>query len=532
MRVWEKSNRLFLSMALSLVTGLTIDEAHAASIETLLMPGEVSQAHAKLEEQCSNCHDKANRERQTALCLSCHKEVASDINTHTGFHGRLPNIDRAQCKGCHSDHLGRKADIVRLSPTNFNHKFTDFELRGQHTVTACEGCHKPNKPYRDASQQCVACHQSDDPHQGKLGKECQSCHRESSWPQAAFDHNKTAFLLSGAHNDKPCMACHFGNRYKGTPQQCVSCHAPDDAHRGSRGAECSKCHNTTNWKTATFDHTKETGFALEGSHAELTCVACHKSGQTHDKIPNSCYGCHRSEDAHAGRFNTDCASCHNNTNWNQSKFDHLQTQFPLMGKHASVKCHSCHTANVKQQTMGKECVQCHRATDAHATQLGTQCDRCHSVNGWKNELTFDHDLTAFPLVGLHVSVPCALCHTSKTYKDIVKSDPQHSNSATCIGCHKTDDVHKGGLGKDCHTCHTPNGFGIWEFDHAKQTDFALKGAHAKLQCANCHRDPAHSVKLSSECMSCHQSDDPHLGQFGRQCQRCHNTNSFKGVRLR
>ena len=35
--------------------------AHAASIETLLMPGKVSQAHAKYESECSLCHDRADR---------------------------------------------------------------------------------------------------------------------------------------------------------------------------------------------------------------------------------------------------------------------------------------------------------------------------------------------------------------------------------------------------------------------------------------------------------------------------------------
>ena len=38
-----------------------------ASIETLLMPGPVSKAHAKTEQQCSACHDRTDRARQTAL---------------------------------------------------------------------------------------------------------------------------------------------------------------------------------------------------------------------------------------------------------------------------------------------------------------------------------------------------------------------------------------------------------------------------------------------------------------------------------
>jgi hypothetical protein len=40
------------------------------------------------------------------------------------------------------------------------------------------------------------------------------------------------------------------------------------------------------------------------------------------------------------------------------------------------------------------------------------------------------------------------------------------------------------------------------------------------------------VKLSQDCVSCHRDDDAHFGDFGRQCQRCHVTISFKQVRMR
>jgi hypothetical protein len=39
------------------------------------------------------------------------------------------------------------------------------------------------------------------------------------------------------------------------------------------------------------------------------------------------------------------------------------------------------------------------------------------------------------------------------------------------------------------------------------------------------------VKLNPTCLSCHEQDDVHLGQYGRQCQRCHSTITFKGASL-
>ena len=104
--------------------------------------------------------------------------------------------------------------------------------------------------------------------------------------------------------------------------------------------------------------------------------------------------------------------------------------------------------------------------------------------------------------------------------------------ARCVDCHKPDDVHKGGLGDKCDTCHSPNGWRLWEFNHQKETGFALSGAHSRLKCVDCHRKPAAEVKISPACVACHQKDDVHTGQFGRQCERCHTTTTFQGGRAR
>ena len=94
---------------------LAAREAEAVNPETLLMPGKLTTAHAKYEEECSKCHDRTDRSRQTGLCLDCHKEIAADVRQHRGFHGRLTGIDTAECRACHSEHLGRNADIMKLS---------------------------------------------------------------------------------------------------------------------------------------------------------------------------------------------------------------------------------------------------------------------------------------------------------------------------------------------------------------------------------------------------------------------------------
>jgi hypothetical protein len=515
--------RPFLALVAVMLGSLASQGVLAASIETLIMPGKLTSAHAKYEGQCSQCHDRANRDRQAALCMNCHKDVAADVRAHAGFHGRLPAIDSAQCKACHTEHIGRDADIVRLTRPTFDHSKTDFALAGAHAAVDCSACHRPGRKFRETPSGCVDCHKSADPHGGKLGPSCGSCHDTSTWAKARFDHDRTKFVLRDAHRSVTCAACHAGNRYAGTPTACASCHSPDDVHRGARGPDCASCHTTIAWKTSKFDHAGEAHFPLVGAHAQLGCQACHRTPNLKDPLPRDCVGCHRADDAHATRFGAACEKCHGNSAWQPATFDHARDgRFELVGSHAKLACNACHTSVIAQQKLATDCNSCHRTNDAHAGRLGTDCARCHGVDGWRKDVNFDHDLTQYPLVGLHVAVPCHACHASPAFK---------GTPGDCNGCHQRDDRHQGALGKDCESCHSPNGWSLWKFDHGKVTRFALTGAHASVTCAGCHTQPPERVKLSGDCESCHSKDDVHLGQYGRQCQRCHGTSTFKGARL-
>jgi hypothetical protein len=108
-------------------------------------------------------------------------------------------------------------------------------------------------------------------------------------------------------------------------------------------------------------------------------------------------------------------------------------------------------------------------------------------------------------------------------------------------------------GKDCVRCHLEhNGenFNLvhWEpsektFDH-RLTGYNLEGKHAPVPCEKCHT-PAHMVPadktlikkkdlgksyfgLSPLCQTCH--DDPHKGQLGNECTKCHNVESWKAAK--
>src|ERR1700690_1853298 len=256
---------------------------------------------------------------------------------------RLRCLPQTESRVSQGSHKGREADIVQLDRAQFDHGLTDFELKGAHASLDCDACHKQKVAYRKVLTTCAGCHKADDVHRGQFTQSCADCHGSTSWAGGKFDHDKIEFKLTGAHAVRTCNACHVGGRYKSIPKSCVGCTAPDDVHRGSRGEDCAKCHTTKEWKTAKYDHLKETGYALRGAHVDIDCLACHRGGNYKEKIPKDCEGCHRADDAHAARFGAKCEDCHGVDRWHPVEYDHAaRHKFALAGAHAKLDCHSCH----------------------------------------------------------------------------------------------------------------------------------------------------------------------------------------------
>ena len=510
--------RLLCAMAL----GWTLSSlAHAQGIETAIMPGQVIAGHAKLESNCKNCHVRFNRAAQTDLCLDCHKDVAKDFARRQGYHGRVPE---KECRSCHTEHKGRDAKIAPL-PRAFDHSQTDFVLRGAHAAqkVQCAACHVASRKFRDAPSDCHGCHAQDDKHRGALGTACADCHKETAWKDTFFDHSKTRFPLRNGHVEVPCKSCHADPTFKGAPLACVGCHRGDDekkGHKGKFGEKCDSCHVETRWKATTFNHGHDAHYELLGRHAQLRCAACHVGFLYKEKLATTCVSCHTKADVHKGKLGPKCDSCHNETTWKQTRFDHNRTRFPLVGGHGKPPCKACH---VTQQFKGAptECYACHRKDDVHKAALGTACESCHGAANWK-QARFDHGLARFPLLGKHAAVKCRDCHATQQFKD-APSD--------CYACHRKDDRHKLRLGTRCEQCHQARSWRQWDFDHDRRTRFRLDGKHRGLDCAACHKAPMQTaVKVSDTCVGCHEDRDVHNGAFGRFCERCHVTSSFKTLR--
>lgn len=511
---------------LLLTLGVTITETvQALEIEQFFMPGDLISEHRELESECTSCHVRGRDTTQNKLCLDCHDHalVAEDIREKQGFHGRDKNAGTLECKSCHSDHKGRDARVVWLNKDNFDHQFTDFRLSGKHELVECTACHLKDKKYREAKQTCYECHSEDDVHEGDLGKQCQDCHEAAGWTQTGFDHGKTDFELKFAHQQVSCNACHIAGQYKDTPKQCVDCHAIRDVHVGRFGKKCESCHREKAWDKSIFDHNQDTRYKLEGKHRRQACNDCHaddyKVSEKHNNDPRNCYSCHRTDDVHNKLNGKKCQDCHVPRGWRYVEFDHgTNTEFPLEGAHESLVCEACHTLGAKTKKIEINCYSCHKQDDVHKRDQGTSCDQCHNDIAWQNEVRFDHDLSNFALIGQHAVVGCESCHVSSVFSDA---------GNLCIDCHRDDDLHKQGLGEDCSECHNPNAWLIWRFDH-EDTNFKLRDAHTEIHCHTCHnRSLGKFTRDRWSCLDCHRRDDVHDGNFGRQCDKCHNQKSFK-----
>lgn len=496
-------------------------------IERLVVPGPVVEGHAKVESQCEKCHEPFSRATQSNLCLDCHKEIAADRMERKSFHGKQNDARTRECRACHTEHKGRNADVMGLDRERFDHDMTNYRLVDAHKTVECNSCHALKTAFHKTSSKCVDCHKKIEPHKGRLGDRCDSCHSPTTWRDVKpFDHGKTKFPLEGAHKEVACATCHTAEVYKDIPRSCVSCHRIQDIHAERYGVECQTCHNQAKWKEAKFDHEK-TKFPLHGAHAKVKCDTCHSGHIYRDKLGTTCVACHKKQDPHNGQLGDSCERCHNDSDWRKNiAFDHDKTRFPLVGEHVSAPCEGCHSST-NYKDASSQCGSCHK-DGYHQGRLGAnaQCGKCHSPVAWK-KWKFDHAReTRFPLTGAHQRLKCEGCHA-------VKNPPNLKLPMACESCHK--DHHQGFLGAQpkCGSCHDSSAWSHWRFDHGRETGYPLVGAHAKLRCESCHvvKNPP-TLKIASDCSSCHRRDDPHMGAFGRSCEKCHKPTGWRRVEIR
>ena len=348
-----------------------------------------------------------------------------------------------------------------------------------------------------------------------------------------------------------CASCHT-NGYQNTPTACEACHTPDYNQSSNPShislglpVDCVTCHTTEpDWNPATFD-IHDQYYVLSGAHAIIAdqCVTCHNGD--YNNTPSTCVGCHQddynqtTDPSHSAlNFSTECASCHNETDWNAAEYsDHDDQYFPIYsGAHAGVwdQCTECHT-NTNNYSI-YTCTTCHENTETGDQHIGvggyyyesSACYACHPTGD--SQGSFDHQTSGFPLTGAHLNVDCASCHANG-----------YQNTPTeCEACHTPDYNQSSnpshtslGLPMDCVTCHTTEpDWSPASFDIHDQY-YVLSGAHALIadQCVTCHNGDYNNTP--STCVGCHQSDynqttnPSHIAlNFSTDCASCHTQSDW------
>ena len=417
-------------------------------------------------------------------CEECHDSTLT-------FDLRFPGRVADDCAACHDDpHAGQFAGRPRSScidchsqdgflPCTFgleSHAETAFALVGAHVETACEECHKGDPAiFVGTPSECSACHA--DAHRGAFATvSCAQCHDAQSFACSRFEddpslHERWAgFALDGAHLTAACEACHprsatadprtgrslgfVADQVDGDPRACASCHS--DPHLGVFSeATCDECHHTESFAdVGAFDHS-ETGFGLDGAHAQTACARCHPPLQEPEADGRSfahardhfggsaCADCHT--DAHRGEFGSDCARCHDTISFRRLPrgFEHgVETSFALEGAHAQASCSACHAARLVpdargrtyEQALGTGCADCH--ADPHAGQFQKRsCDECHGTTRVWSADRFDHDRSRFHLDGEHRDLACAACHRQWPLPGGGRAVRYRPLGTSCKDCH-------------------------------------------------------------------------------------------------
>jgi hypothetical protein len=136
------------------------------------------------------------------------------------------------------------------------------------------------------------------------------------------------------------------------------------------------------------------------------------------------------------------------------------------------------------------------------------CTLCHDTIAW-TDAVFNHNTTKFPLLGTHVTTPCASCHVGPTgYAGNLPTtcvpchQPEYNSTVTLNASNPSIPNHvTASYPTTCLSCHNMTNWLGAVFDH-NTTGFPLTGAHITTACALCHTSAA---VPPIDCYGCHSA---------------------------
>jgi hypothetical protein len=249
-------SHIFVLVALAaagIIAGILINAPwiRAAHLDHLASPGELTPAHAFLENNCAACHTSF-KGIEAGKCIVCHANDLKVLQRQpTAFHA-----DIQDCRGCHLEHLGHERLTVMQHET-----LVDIALRKEKSEAgnfASGGIgvrdlklllsgdrrsvdpvfNNPHLSSKEAVLNCATCHGTKDLHAGLFGNDCALCHGTNAWTMAEFRHPSPS--------SNSCVQCHqappshYMGHFKMISQKVAR-------QPNARLDQCYKCHQTTSW---------------------------------------------------------------------------------------------------------------------------------------------------------------------------------------------------------------------------------------------------------------------------------------------
>jgi hypothetical protein len=402
-------------------------------------------------------------------CQSCH--VGAAIPTTALW----PTVE--SCAACHDGDVEAKVEWTRpagTSPSNLRFAHGDHASKirttgGVDSSLQCVSCHSEKGAEWMAVkhavvEQCLSCHQQNQPHLALADSACSTCHvslaaatRLSLERVAAFpvpeNHRDSSFVLEGHGR----LAKAGGNRSP-VPSSCATCHARDF---------CTECHVDAPEQRAIQ------ALALDprslAHPARLAAPPGHRDDDFLERHGSEarggvkeCRTCHTQES---------CTMCHVTAvrevsllpGWEPGRGKGAQIArtkpathgVDFRDRHAGLAtaaprtCTACHSRT--------ECLDCHRPTAASsggyhpmgfltrhpaaAYARETSCADCHSATGF---CAACHQQSG--LVAERTLRPGF--HDAKQFFLVGHGQAARQSLETCVGCHTE---------RDCLTCHSARG---------------------------------------------------------------------------
>jgi hypothetical protein len=213
------SKLITILATLATVVGLYVMfRPHAATNrlgwERWVEPGNLSSAHASLENNCAACHSSITGV-SASKCILCHAN-------NTALLQRQPTAFHASVGACNSCHIEHKLDTWISAAAQSGHLQAAY----------------PHATAMEASLNCTSCHSNQDPHLGYFGRDCVQCHSTSRWTIAGYQHpSPQSTQCNECHKPPPSHSMgHFNMMDQGMTGQ-----------KDAKLSECFKCHQTNSW---------------------------------------------------------------------------------------------------------------------------------------------------------------------------------------------------------------------------------------------------------------------------------------------